>query len=842
MVRHCAAGRRARGGAGCIAVGLAVLAGLASSALGADAPRPRAARATAGAPASIAISYDELIDPNAVTRTGRKLGDAVRDKATPKAFLQPFLDGYSSLLPYAVEMVFGPDQAPRRDVVERWPPGSPQPAWVALFRGRYRAVADAEGRVRLFLPGDDAAAAWRNHYPAVRHCLNTLADAAGAPLAIEIFAYRNDYRKRELRLSLRPATVGGASFPPDRAPLDLTALEEFFRPGVQLEGAQLDPGEGLILFANAGRRDALGGEPVSLADLAIAYRAVFHAGDNDAFISLDPNADPALATVNFGGHLEDTRIGAAVLTADRRFKTICTGLDPVTYQDRRGEIRKRIPEFMTNSERAFLGKEGAAAVAAGWVASRYWFYPETVSVESDPREGFAVITRPRFTADAERIGEGFDGLDARRKRAALPAGARENIRQINAEYERYAEVFPEIGDLAAVARLMAVASWLERSGGTDWLDLDALLGVPLPAVSTPRTLERIISTEYVASPPGATVSEADVKERSEVSWLSPMLKRTVGEFFRDAKAYTGYLCQVRKEERRPCSSYQAEAATLFEEQRDRPVSSLLHAEKDLLTLLEFLMRKIVYPLPPEGEAARAGQIADGKRLEELRGELDRVRAELAAGASPSESLEGERQRLEAEFNAIMKRYHEGGASAGGWQTRSRIQINGGISLRPAEFTIRKNPESKAMKEFKRQAESATVAGATKGGGGRLVRSRPTGKAPPATAKRAGPPAPSAAAPGPKGATASSATVPSPAATTTRAAKPSAPAEGSAAKPQPKGADAVREKGTPPAARLEPSRAPSLVASRIAVPAGAAGAASAVGELTADGRIVFRKAP
>jgi len=292
----------AGGFARCLAA-LSLLALAAGAALGADVPRPRPAKAAAGAPPSVAVSYADLVDPDAVTRTGQKLGEAVRDKRTPKAFLQPFLDNYSSLLPYVVEMVFGADPAPRKDVVERWPPGSPQPAWVALFRGRYRAVADGEGRVRLFLPGGDAAAAWKKHYPVVRHCLAALAEAAGAPLAVEIFAYRNDYRKRELRLSLRPVTVGGDSFPPDRAPLDLAGLEDFFRQGGQLEGARLDADEGLVLFANPDRRDTFNGEPVTLADLAVAYRAVFHAGDNDAFISLDPNADPGKASVNFGGYL-----------------------------------------------------------------------------------------------------------------------------------------------------------------------------------------------------------------------------------------------------------------------------------------------------------------------------------------------------------------------------------------------------------------------------------------------------------------------------------------------------------------------------------------------------------
>lgn len=788
----------------CLLAFLALAAFPAGAASGADAPRPRAAKAAAGLPATIAVSYADLIDADVFTRTGRRLGDAVRDPRTPRALLQPFLEGYSSLLPYVVEMVFGPDPTPRREILERWPPGSPQPAWVALFRGgKYRAAADGEGRVRLFLPGDDAAGAWRKHYPVVRHALAALATAAGAPLAVEVFAYRNDYRKRELRLQLRPVTVSATSFPPDRAPLDLTSLGDFFRQGGQLEGAQLDPGEGLVLFANPDQRDNLAGESVSLADLAVAYRAVFHAGDNDAFISLDPNADPSLASVNFGGHLEDTRIGAAILAADRRFKTICTGLDPVSHQDARQEIRRKIPEFMTNSERAFLDED--AQQAPVWVATRYWFYPESVSVDTDTFEGFAVITRPRFTADAERIGKGFDDLDSRKKRAELSAGVRENIRQINVDHASFVAAFPEIGDLAAVARLMAVSTWLQRAEMSR-LDLDALLAVELPAATTPRTLERTISTEYVAIPPAGVISEALVRDRSGVTWMTPMLNRTVADFFGNQKTYAGYLCTVRKAARKPCAAYEVEAATLFEAQRDLPLRSLLNSEEDLLSLLEFLLKKIVYPLPPEGEAERAQQIADGERLEWLQKELGQVRTDLAAaGDPPPESLAADLERLEAEFGSIMKRYHMTGAAASAWRTKSRIQVNGGISLRPDEFTIRKNPASPALQKFKRQAQGATLAAGPGGKGGRLVRSRPTGKIPPVAGK-------GAAAVGPKVAgSASPKTV---------------------ASPQPK----------PPAASpAGPALLPGLVAARITVPAGAAGAARALGELAADGRIVFRKA-
>jgi len=796
-----------------------------SAAFGADAPRPLAKKAAAGRPASIAVSYADLIDADVFTRTGRRLGDAVRDPRTPRAFLQPFLDGYSSLLPYAIEMVFGADPIPRREILERWPSGAPQPAWVALFReGKYRAVADGEGRVRLFLPGDDAAGAWRKHYPVVRHCLAALAEAAGVPLTVEVFAYRNDYRKQEFRLHLRPVTVGGASFPPDRPPLDLASLEDFFRQGGQLEGGQLDPGEGLVLFANPDQRDTLAGEPVSLADLAVAYRAVFHAGNNDAFISLDPNADPSLASVNFGGHLEDTRIGAAVLAADRRFKTICTGLDPVSHLDARQEIRLKIPEFMTSSERGFLDTDPPPGPV--WVATRYWFYPESVSVDTDLVEGYAVITRPRFTADAERIGKGFDNLDSRKKRAALPTGDRESIRRINVDHASYAAAFPEIGDLAAVARLMAVSTWLERSG-TSLLDLDALLAVELPAVSTPRTLERIISTEYISIPPGGKISEALVKESSSVTWMTPMLKRPLADFFGNPKAYAGYLCSARKAERMPCTAYEAEAATIFEAQRDLPLWSLLRSEEDLRAFLEFLTKNIVYPLPPEGEAERAQPIADRKRLDRLQEELGRVREDLAAAGDPQpESLAADRKRIEAEIGAIMKRYHEGGAAASAWRTNSRVQVNGGISLRPGDFTIRKDPASPALRKFKNLAQGAAVVAGPGDGHGRLVRSRPTGKIPPVAGKNAAaPPHLAAAPPQPKLPAASAAP---PAATATRAP------QGNTA------ADPAGQAAPPPVAKAGPERVPGLVAARIAVPAGAAGAARVLGELAVDGRIVFRR--
>jgi hypothetical protein len=822
-----------RGVAALLLAALTALVSPVGTASAADAHLSRPERGKAGRPASITVSYAELIEDDAVTRTGRRLGDAVRDPRTPRAHLQPFLEGYSSLLPHVVGMVFGADPLPRREILERWPAGTQQPAWVALFRGgRYRAVADGAGGVTLFLPGDEAGAAWRKHYPVVRHGLAALAGGGVSPLAVKVFAYRNDYRRQELHLDLRPVTVTAASFPPDRASLDLHSLEDFFGKGGRLEGAQLDRDEGLVLYASPDHRDTLAGEPVSLADFAVAYRAVFHAGDNDAFISLDPHADPSLVSVNFGGYLEDTRLGASVLAADRLFKTISSGLDAISFRDARPEIRSRLPTFLTNAERGFL--EGGQSPPGAWLSIRSWFYPESISVDSDPDEGIAVITRPQFTAAAERTAGGFGSAGPRRKEAALPADIRASIRDINANYARYAAAFAEIGDLATVARLMAVSIWLQRSDAS-WLDLDALLAVELPAAATPRTLEQIISAEYIAVLPSERITEETVRRRSEVTWMTPMLRRTIADFFGNPKTFAGYLCATRKAQRRPCSAYEGEAESFFRARGGDQLRSLFRSNEDLLAFLEYLAPRLEFPPPPEVGAAQAEELADRRRSASLGVELAAAEARLAAAPESSAEFAAareEKERIEAELAAIMKRYHGGAPRASAWKTKSVIHVNGGISLRPHEFSIRSSSASPALRRFKQLAKGAAVDGGAGGGKGRLVRSRAGRPAPPVAGAAPGMPQGRG---GGRGAPPGKAASPPPVAARAPAAAPSQSPRAPAAKaavPQP----APQQ----PAAAGPVGATPPIVKS-VSIPAAAAGSARIVGELVADGRIVFRKA-
>ncbi len=148
-------------------------------------------------------------------------------------------------------------------------------------------VADGKDHVRLFLQGKDPEGAYARHYSVIRHCLNALVPRDGRPLQVEVYAYQHDYAASELKLNTRCSRLSGTDFAAKNKALDLAALSKFFAQAAVLEGAQLSRSEGLVLYGKREEHPTLSGQPISLADLAIAYRAVFHAGDHAAFVMDD---------------------------------------------------------------------------------------------------------------------------------------------------------------------------------------------------------------------------------------------------------------------------------------------------------------------------------------------------------------------------------------------------------------------------------------------------------------------------------------------------------------------------------------------------------------------------
>ena len=199
------------------------------------------------------------------------------------------------------------------------------------------------------------------------------------------------------------------------------------------------------------------------SDLAVAYRAVFHAGDNEAFISLDPHSDPTKVTVNFGGYLENTRIGSVVLEADKRFKTITSGLDPNKFNDLRQYTRQYVPSFLTVAEQDLT--DSSHLSYGKWIGTRFWFYPDSIGIESDLNYQYAMITNPIFMADAERSRDDFASPEEfqKKKNTTLSPSIRRNIDHLNQNYLQYAQAFNELKELTTVARLMGICSWLYKA-------------------------------------------------------------------------------------------------------------------------------------------------------------------------------------------------------------------------------------------------------------------------------------------------------------------------------------------------------------------------------------------
>jgi len=646
----------------------------------------------------IRVSYAQLLDESVLVRTGHPLTLAVRDPGQRGA-VQPFIDSYAYLLQHAVEIIKGPDPLPHTSVTDHYEPGTAQPAWVAVFRGgRIHVVADGKDHVRLFLQGEDPEAAYGRHYSVIRHCLNALVPRDGRPLKVEVYAYQHDYAASELQLNTRCSRLSGTDFAAKSKALDLVALSRFFAQAPVLEGAHLSRSEGLVLYGKRGERPTLSGQPVSIADLAIAYRAVFHAGDNAAFVSLDEHPDPTKVAVNFGGFLEDTHIGSVVLEADKRFKTISSGIDPNNLEDIRGRTRQQLPSFLSVAERDLAG---GSRQASEWAATRLWFYPDQAGVETDPDHQFAAIIRPQFTADSERSRKRFvqpEGPDA--ALGLSSPGISESVSHFNAHYDEYANAFPELRELSTVARLMAIASWLKRAN-PDWLDLDALLTVELPAHHTERERTQILVATVLDSPTPERGEGRGAAAGARLLCFTPILDRSLKDYFRTPEQLAGYL-SARDGGYREASMAQAD--DLLAKQGSAPVRSLVQTRRDLRALVNH-----AFAAQQEGSGETLGEEieANEKLLDKLQAEIAALKSQCSRASGPAYN------KLVEKHNALLEQYRDELArqservtryNSGQMETKVVMEIAGGVDLDWRSFQMLTPAQSARLAELRALAD------------------------------------------------------------------------------------------------------------------------------------------
>jgi len=662
----------------------------------------------------VRASYRGLVDMNQLVQSGQSIREALSDgvnSSHQKGQLQPFLDPFSSLLPHVLDVLDGgPGSFPRTSVIDELPGNVSRPAWAAVLEGgRIVVTDDGNGKASVFAVGASAKQAYESCYGVIRHVLASLLPPDGRSLKVCTYAYQNNYALCELKLYPDPFVVEADVFPSPagKTPLDLDSLSDFFAQGYELAGGSLDSGNQLVLVGKKSGKQTLDSAPVELSDLAVAYRAVFHAGDNQAFISLDPHRNPSYVNVNFGGYLEDTRIGSVVLESDKRFKTITSGLDPTSFVDLRDTIRSHVPSFATSAERGFM-QPGVGQ--SGWKGTRFWFYPDSVEIDAslDYRQG--VIAKAQFTADAERSRDDFGSTEAfdRLKKSQLSPAIQMNIDDLNRNYDQYASFFPELRELSNVARLMGLCIWLQKASLDQKLDLDELLSVELPAVHTPRTKRQLISATVFSAEKGKGAQLSDVAARAMARYLTPLLDKTVNEVFSSDQLLADFLAESSGDKDAASPSYLYKAQTFRNLHGNDRVSQLIKDQQDLLAFASVAADTIDAPMPPLLLALENRIDSKSAEIDRLDERLQTMKARMAR-ASVSEhnsyvpsynALANEINSTQTEVNRLIDQYNSKGV-----YSQKSCEISGGIGLEPDKFKLRKIRTSPLLDQARRIAQS-----------------------------------------------------------------------------------------------------------------------------------------
>ncbi|MFH0797050.1 MAG: hypothetical protein V2A65_08365 [Candidatus Omnitrophota bacterium] len=480
----------------------------------------------------VIIPYGGLIDRSTFTHSGETVGNVIQKIASNnnafKNLVQQYLEPYSILCHDKLLSTFKIATPPLVNILAHYPIGSEQPAWVDLFReGHFQLYYNAN-LIRVFLKGTDPKGSFKKYRSVIRLPIQDVMNTEGMSIKnIEVYVFTNDYATTEISLNTIPITyaINDINLSPKRKSIDLDSIEEFLESGVILEAVEVDKNNNLFFYGRKASNQTIADKPVSISDIAVVYRSVFHYGYNSPYISLDKHEDNRYAKVNFGGHLENTHVGYVVLEADKLFKTLCTGIDPNTHELVKSKITKDVPGFLTENEREFLedSVEGHSRI-------RFWFYPDNIGTVTDGSIG-TVLTY-QFLADAER-------LDVKIK---VAKAVRETIDHLNTNFIQYEKAENTYKELSTVGRIMALINWLREMNMGERIELDDLLSVKIPAFSTPEKTKRMLVITAGPYSEDLHISSQNVRDYTKTYYISYLLDKyppstSNEEFLEIAKNY-----------------------------------------------------------------------------------------------------------------------------------------------------------------------------------------------------------------------------------------------------------------------------------------------------------------
>ncbi len=466
----------------------------------------------------VTISYRDLVDRSPITHSGDTVGDIIQklsqdpNSENLKGLVQSYLEPFSFVCNDILAAINGVESTPLVNILSYYPVGSKQPAWAALFRQGHYQLHFNRDIIRVFLKGDSSETLYRKHISVIRHPIKDLLESMdGGIKTVEVYAFKNNYAKAELSLDINPFTLNTENIDlgTKKRPIDIGGLQDFFKQGVILEAAEVDGNNNFYLYGRRNNDQTVYGSPLSLSDFSAVYRSIFHYGYNAPYISLDKHEDNRYAKVNFGGLLENTRVGGVVLESDKLFKTLSVGLDPNTNKLIRNQINRAVPNFLTADERSLLYEK-----RTGKAQIRYWFYPDNIGTETDGSIG--VISFYQLLADVERMDVKISAGRAQR----------DTIDHLNSNYSQYEKALRPFKELSTVGRMMALLNWSRGMNMGEKVDLDALLSVDLPALKTLKKNKKILAitgTAYAADRP---ITEDNVRNSSKVYYISHLLEKS----------------------------------------------------------------------------------------------------------------------------------------------------------------------------------------------------------------------------------------------------------------------------------------------------------------------------
>ena len=461
----------------------------------------------------VSISYGDLVNKSILTHSGETVAEVIRKipqyTDDTKGLVQSYLEPYSILCHDVLLAYSQPDTMPLINIIDLYPVGSEQPTWASLFREGHYQLYYNDHIIRVFLKGRNSARSFEKYFSVIRHPLMDVINSSREKIErVEVYSFSNDYASTEIRLNLTPTIypTNEIDLASTKKSIDLRSIDDFLKMGVTLEAVEVDEANELYFYGRKSEKQSIAGRQLSLADIAVVYRSIFHYGNNAPYISLDTDEDNRYAKVNFGGHLENTLVGDVVLEADKLFKTLSTGIDPNTHEIIKRNITKKVPGFVTEDERSL-----AEGMGKGSMQIRYWFYPDSIGTVTDGNIG--AVLKNQFLADIERMDVKMDAGNS----------VRETIDHLNRNFSKYEAAEETFKELSTVGRIMALVNWLKAMNIDNRIDLDNLLSVRLPAFATPQKTKKMLAITALAYPEYDRPNFNYIRNNSKVYYISHLL-------------------------------------------------------------------------------------------------------------------------------------------------------------------------------------------------------------------------------------------------------------------------------------------------------------------------------